>query len=70
MRDVLLARHPIFWLADETYIVVIMTSALATVAYAKWRSPPQASLLIADAFGLALFGVVVHRSQNARDFRR
>lgn len=58
IRDVLLARHPIFWLADQTYIIVIIASALATVAYARWRHPPQASLLVADALGLALFSIV------------
>jgi uncharacterized membrane protein YeiH len=58
IRDVLLARHPIFWLADQTYIIVIISSALATVAYARWRRPPESSLLVADAFGLALFSVV------------
>ena len=58
IRDVLLARHPIFWLADPTYIIVIISSGLATVAYAKWRRPPEASLLVADALGLALFSVV------------
>lgn len=57
IRDVLLARHPIFWLADQTYIIVIIASALATVAYAKWRRPPEGSLLVADALGLALFSV-------------
>ena len=58
IRDVLLARHPIFWLADQTYIIVIIASALVTVAYARWRRPPESSLLVADAFGLALFSVV------------
>jgi uncharacterized membrane protein YeiH len=58
IRDVLLARHPIFWLADQTYIIVIIASALATVAYARWRHPPRASLLVADALGLALFSIV------------
>ena len=58
IRDVLLSRHPIFWLADQTYIIVIIASALATVAYARWRRPPGSALLVANAFGLALFSVV------------
>jgi uncharacterized membrane protein YeiH len=57
IRDVLLARHPIFWLADSAYIVVIVASALITVAYVRWRPPPAASLLYADAIGLAMFSV-------------
>lgn len=58
IRDVLLDRHPIFWLADPAYLVVIVGSALITVAYARWRPAPRAALLVADALGLALFSVV------------
>lgn len=57
IRDLLLARHPIFWLADSRYVIVIVASALLTVAYARWRSPPAATLLYADALGLAMFSV-------------
>src|SRR5688572_22352510 len=57
IRDVLLDRHPIFWLADPAYLIVIIASALFTVAYTRWRRAPEAALLIADALGLALFSV-------------
>ena len=57
IRDVLLARHPIFWLRDPAYLTVIIVSALATIAYVRWRPPPHAALLVADALGLALFSV-------------
>jgi uncharacterized membrane protein YeiH len=57
MRDLLVGRHPIFWLADSAYLVVIVVSALLTVAYVRWRPPPAAALLYADAIGLALFSV-------------
>jgi uncharacterized membrane protein YeiH len=57
IRDVLLDRHPIFWLVDRAYLIVILTSALLTVAYTRWRRAPEATLLIADALGLALFSV-------------
>jgi len=58
IRDVLLSRHPIFWLADPAYLIVIVAAALMTVAYTRWRPPPHAALLVADALGLALFSVV------------
>ncbi len=58
IRDVLLDRQPIFWLADSSYLVVIIVAALLTVAYTRWRPAPRAALLIADALGLALFSVV------------
>jgi uncharacterized membrane protein YeiH len=57
IRDVLLDRHPIFWLADPTYIVVIVAAALLTVAYVRRRPAPAAALFYADAIGLALFSV-------------
>lgn len=58
IRDVLLDRHPIFWLADPNYLIVITAAALLTVAYVRWRPAPHSALLAADALGLALFSVV------------
>lgn len=57
VRDVLLDRTPIFWIADPNQLIVIAISALLTVVYVRWRKPPGASLLVADAFGLALFAI-------------
>jgi uncharacterized membrane protein YeiH len=57
IRDVLLDRHPIFWLVDPAYLIVILASALLTVAYTRWRRAPEATLLVADGLGLALFSV-------------
>lgn len=57
-RDVLLDRHPIFWLKDANYLLVILSSALVTVAIARWHRPHRGAMLVADALGLALFSVV------------
>jgi uncharacterized membrane protein YeiH len=57
IRDLLLARHPIFWLSDATFLIVILAAVAVTFAYVQWRRPPLASLLVADALGLALFGI-------------
>ena len=57
VRDLLLDRTPIFWIADPNPLIVIAISALLTVLYVRWRKPPGASLLVADAFGLALFAI-------------
>ena len=35
-----------------------VAAALMTVAYVKWRPPPDAALLYADALGLAMFSIV------------
>lgn len=57
IRDLLLARHPMFWLADGTYLGVVVVAVAITFAYVRWKRPPLASLLVADALGLALFSV-------------
>ena len=57
IRDLLLDRHPIFWLVDPAYLTTIVGASLLTVAYVRWRPPPSAALLVADALGLALFSV-------------
>ena len=57
LRDVLLQRYPIFWISDVRYVIVIVASALLTVAYVRVRPAPGNALLVADAFGLALFAL-------------
>jgi uncharacterized membrane protein YeiH len=53
-----LDRHPIFWIADPTYLMVIFATALCTVAYVGMWPPPGDALLVADALGLALFAIL------------
>src|SRR5688572_2139917 len=66
VRDLLLDRQPIFWLADPTYLAVIVAAVAVTFTYVRWRRPPLASLLVADALGLALFSVAgAQIAQNA-----
>ena len=57
LRDLLLDRHPIFWLRDPSYLVVIAGATLATIVYARVHPPPERLLLIADALGLALAAI-------------
>jgi uncharacterized membrane protein YeiH len=57
LRDLLLDRHPIFWVTNAWYLMVIITTALLTVAYVRLRPPPGITLLVADTLGLALFAL-------------
>lgn len=57
LRDILLDRHPVFWIENPIYLTIILAAALSTVVYAKCFKPPHKALLIADAFGLALFSI-------------
>lgn len=57
LRDVLLNRHPIFWVKDARYLLVIVITAMLTMIYLTFFPPPGRSFLIADALGLALFAI-------------
>jgi uncharacterized membrane protein YeiH len=57
LRDLLLDRHPVFWIAEPTYIVVIVAAALLTIPYTRFRSVRMKNLQVADALGLALFSI-------------
>jgi uncharacterized membrane protein YeiH len=57
VRDLLLNRHPIFWIRDPTYLVVIAATAFLTIGYVRIFPPPGDALLVADALGLALFAM-------------
>jgi uncharacterized membrane protein YeiH len=66
-RDVLLDRHPVFWIQDPTYLLVILAATALALVYISFAEPPRMSLLVADAFGLALFtisGAQVAEAQN------
>lgn len=57
LRDLLLDRHPIFWVTDASYLTVIIVSAFMTIIYVRKWPPPGVILLVADALGLALFAL-------------
>ncbi len=57
LRDLLLDRHPIFWFHEREHLIAIVTASLLTLVYLRYRRPPERSLLIADALGLALFTI-------------
>lgn len=57
LRDVLL-DDPVYWLTDATYLYVIIAAVAATLVYGRLRRPPGGALLVADAFGLAVFAVL------------
>jgi uncharacterized membrane protein YeiH len=57
LRDLLLERYPIFWIADPTYLLVILGATAFTLFYVHFRAPNRRALLIADALGLAFFTI-------------
>lgn len=56
VRDVLLDRT-VFWISDQTYLVVALATSLAVFFAVRGLRLPQRLFLIPDAIGLALFTV-------------
>ena len=58
IRDIIL-DVPVFWVHDVSYLFTIVMTALLTILMVRQPSRiPRRFLLIADAFGLALFAVL------------
>lgn len=58
IRDVTLSIHPVFWVADPIYIIVATAAALVAFFAARQVTGRGRWLMVADAFGLALFTVI------------
>lgn len=57
LRDLLLNRHPLFWIVDTHYLAVIIATGISTFAFLQFHPPPHNALLQADTLGLALFSL-------------
>jgi uncharacterized membrane protein YeiH len=57
LRDLLLDRHPIFWIANTTHLWVILGATAVTLAYVRFWIATRRALLVADALGLAFFSI-------------
>ncbi|MCY1271111.1 hypothetical protein D9M69_408060 [compost metagenome] len=58
LRDVILGNHPVSWIRDDTYILAASLAAVGTVLWVRLTRPiHETGLLLADAFGLAVFTV-------------
>jgi Predicted membrane protein len=57
LRDLLLNRHPIFWISDPRYLAVILLTAVLSMLWITREPAPGQALLVADALGLALFAI-------------
>ena len=59
LRVVVLDNHPVSWIRNDTYILVASLAAIGTVLWVRLTKPiHERGLLIADAFGLAVFTVI------------
>jgi uncharacterized membrane protein YeiH len=58
IRDLCLGIKPVFWVEDPGYVMVATAAALGTFVVARFWRMPYKSLMVADAFGLALFTII------------
>jgi uncharacterized membrane protein YeiH len=58
VRDLLLDRHPVFWIAEPAYLYATFAATAVTLLYVRLtRRTADLPLLLADALGLALFTI-------------
>ena len=58
LRDLFLDRHPLFWIANDHYAVIVFIMALASPIIPRNEVTLDRWLQIPDAFGLGLFAIV------------
>jgi uncharacterized membrane protein YeiH len=59
LRDLVLGVRPVFWVADPTYLwVILATVGLSILGFHYIHRLSRVFLPVADAFGLALFTVI------------
>lgn len=58
LRDTLLGRTPVFWMQDDAYLFVAISTAVVSFYLLRKREPLRRALLVLDALGLAVFTVI------------
>jgi uncharacterized membrane protein YeiH len=58
LRDLFLDRHPLFWIQEDHYPVIVFVLAIAMSLVPKLPASTKRILHIPDALGLGLFSVV------------
>jgi uncharacterized membrane protein YeiH len=58
VRDLCLGIRPVFWVTAPDYLVISLVTAIGTFILAPRFKFPERTLGLADAFGLALFGII------------
>ncbi|MFB3879607.1 MAG: trimeric intracellular cation channel family protein [Armatimonadota bacterium] len=58
LRDLVLARGPVFWVSNSTYLIVAGGAGLLTFAFGRMAQQSTRVLPVLDAVGLAVFTVI------------
>jgi len=65
LRDMALGMTPVFWVRDTAYVWAPAVAAVVCFIVLRYRGLPERALLVADAFGLAVFSA--NGAQKALD---
>jgi len=57
LRDLLLDRHPVFWVERPAILWATLAATGLTLAWVRFARPPWRALQVADALGLAFFTI-------------
>lgn len=57
IRDLCLGAEPVFWIQNPSLLTTTLITAVGTFVVARFWKLPHRVLLIADAFGLAMFTI-------------
>ncbi|MCA9742568.1 MAG: trimeric intracellular cation channel family protein [Deferribacteres bacterium] len=57
LRDVFLDRHPLFWIANDHYVVIVLVLSISGAILPRLVARLEKFLLVPDALGLALFSI-------------
>jgi len=58
LRDLCLGVQPVFWVQAPDFLLISFVTAVGTFVLARRIKFPDRALNVADAFGLALFGII------------
>lgn len=58
IRDLCLGARPLFWIEQPLFVWTALIAAGVVFVAVRFMHPPIRALMLADAFGLALFGIV------------
>ena len=58
LRDVMLGRHPLFWITDLSYVIVITLTSILGQMFFHRHQKIDGMLKLFDAIGLAAFSVI------------
>ena len=58
IRDMMIGRTPVFWMQDNTYILIAVIASVLSFFTMRKREPNRKFMLAVDALGLGVFTII------------